>query len=899
MRKKQFFFVVLVLLMMSVAAVAQVRTGILTGRILDNLGEPLPGVTVTVTSPAMIQATRSEVTNDRGMYRFINLDPGVYSLRAELQAFVPYEQKDIRVRLGLTSTVDVKLTAGNLQTEVQVVAQSPVVDVESNRLSTNFTTEMLAKLPSTRNLESFFKMTPGMIVDFGADPKYPERSAFGSGSRENYYSVDGTYLTDPGAGTQMIYWNYDIIEEAQVEGTGHDAQYGNSAGAVINVITKSGGDKFSGLVNFYYRNKSMSTDNFKGTGLSGSTNAIKNEWEGSFNLGGPIVKEKVWFFLSGNMMPTLSNTVGFDAEINRRQYYAFGKVTAQLGPKNRLSLMYNNSRDKLNHMFASQFRTPESTLNSLQWTSAFNLQWNYMLDANSLIETRAAFVDRATTYVSNGPGPSYYELTTGMMTKSAGFHNEQTRRRYQFQASVSHWAENFVGDHDLKLGVDFERGESGYDGWMQSDYPGGPSFIYTYYGVPYIAEVAVPDHIQANNIFQGLSFYAQDTWKLGTRLNINFGARLNSVKSSVPEQTNVPSAITEYKFTNFEPRIGVVYDLSTGGRQMAVKAHYGRYYTNSMALGLLNPNAQTYYDYLLLEGKLDGEKMLIGVYGPKGVTVDPNLKRPYSDTFVLGFETSLTRDLAFKVNGIYKKSQNFIGTIDLARTADWYRPIQVMNPFTNSAMTVYDLKPGAPVVSQSFYTNPSQANRDYKGVQFILEKNLSHHYQFLASYTYSKAKGTVPQGTWGSGGMTASGTWNNPNMFINTRGLLDLDKTHEVKFSGVYYAPFGITLGVNFIGQSGMPYARVFSVILSTGPTTFNAETPGAKRTPFQSMIDVRLEKSFQLGRTRPSVFFEAFNLLNSNTAIGIGSLYKSPTFDKITAILPPRILRLGVALNF
>ena len=262
-------------------------------------------------------------------------------------------------------------------------------------------------------------------------------------------------------------------------GPGHDAQYGNSAGAVINVITKSGGDAFSGLVNLYFRNKSMRTDNFEGTGLSASTNAIKKEWEGSFNLGGPIIKQKVWFFLSGNMMPTDSETVGFDAEINRTQYYGFGKVTAQLDSKNRLSFMYNYSRDKLNHMFASQFRTPESTLNSLQWTSAFNLHGTSSSARTACSKTRAAFVDRATTYNSNGPGPMYYELTTGMMTGSAGFHNTQTRRRYQGQASLSHWAEGFLGDHDLKMGVEFERGESGYDGTSQSRLPraGRPSSI--------------------------------------------------------------------------------------------------------------------------------------------------------------------------------------------------------------------------------------------------------------------------------------------------------------------------------------------------------------------------------------------------------------------------------------
>jgi len=893
--QKKGLVLVLLLFLFSGLVFTQVRTGVLTGRVTDEQGEPVPGVNVTITSPALIEGKIAGMTSERGLYRFFNLPPGVYSLKAEIQGFSAYEQSDIRIRLGLTSTVDFQMKAGKIEAEVQVIAQSPMVDVESNKLSTNFSTEMLAKLPSQRNLEAFFKLTPGMIVDFGADPKYPERAAFGSGSRENYYSVDGTYLTDPGAGTQMIYWNYDIIEEAQVEGTGHDAQYGNSAGAVINVVTRSGGDKFSGLINVYYRDQHMQSENFKGTGLTGSTNAIKNEWEGSANLGGPIVKEKVWFFLSGDHLPTNSTTVGFPADINRKQYYGFGKITSQLGAKNKLSFMYNYSRDTLNHMFASQFRTPESTLNSRQWTSAFNLQWNYMVSNNSLLEVRGAFVDRATTYNSNADGPSYYELTTGMMTKSAGFHNEQTRRRYQFQASYSHWAEGFLGDHDLKAGVEFEQGESGYNGYMQSAVPGGPSFIYTYNGEPYMYETAVPSHLLSNNIFRGYSGYVQDTWKAGSRLNLNLGVRLSNVQSIIPVQEKVTSSITEYKFTNLEPRLGFVYDLSTGNQQMAIKAHYGRYYTNSMALGLLNPNSQTYYLYLLF----GGTPYLIGIYGPTDAAADPNLRRPHSDVFVLGFETSITKHLSFKVNGIYKKAKDFIGPIDNNITAQWYDPIQVTNPITNSLMTVYNKNLNAPLVSLNYYTNPAQADRQYKGIQFILEKSLSDRFQFLFSYTLSKADGMVPLGVWGSGGVTASGTWNNPNMYINTRGNLDLDKTHEVKFSGVYYAPWGIIVGLNYIGQSGAPYSRYFNVFLNQGPTSFNAETPGTQRTPFQSMLDIRVEKNFAVGRVRPSIFFEAFNLLNSNTAIGTGALFGSPTYGQTTAILPPRIFRVGLGLNF
>ncbi|HPW17560.1 MAG TPA: TonB-dependent receptor [Candidatus Aminicenantes bacterium] len=888
MLRNRFSAVLLVLLLAAATAAAQVRTGVLTGRVLDDQGEPLPGVVVTITSPAMIQGTRAETTNDRGLYRFINLDPGVYALKAELPSFQTYEQEDIRVRLGLTSTVDVKLAMVSLQADIQVVAVKPLIDIESNRLSSNFTTEMLAKLPSARNMDSILQMAPGTVVVGDS------RSAFGSGSRENYYSVDGTYLTDPGAGTQMSFWNYDIIEEAQIEGTGHDAQYGNASGAVINVITKSGGDRFSGLVNIFFRNKALRSDNHEGTGLGAPTDAVKNEWETSFNFGGPIKPGRVWFFVSGNLLPTDSETVGFPDEIQRRQAFGFGKLTAQLNPKNRLSLVYNYSRDRQNHMYASQFRTPESTLNSLQWTSTFNLQWNSQLGSNTLLEVRAAHVDRSTSYNSNGDGPQYYEMTTGMMTGSAGFRNTQTRHRNQGQGSLTHWVDRFLGSHDLKVGFDYERGAAGYDGTNLLD-DQGRSSIYLNNGALYMWLVEDPAHVKKNDVFYALAGYAQDTWKLLSRLTVNAGVRLNAVRNVIPKQYMVPEDFTEFRFTNLEPRLGLVYDISTRGRQMALKAHYGRYYINSMALGLSNPNARTRETWF----NWNGTPYLLSRVSPTTVTVDPDLRRPYSDSFLLGFEISLLKNLALKVNGIYKTSEDFIGLIDLARTADWYDPRVVDNPIAGGTLTVFNRRAGAPL-NRYHYTNPPQADRAYKAIQFVLEKSLSAHFQFLSSFTYSRAVGLVSLGTLVSGGMTTTSLdWTNPNMYVNTRGRLDLDKPCELKFSGVYFAPLGFVLGVNYIGQSGAPYGRSFRVNLNQGLTSFYGEIPGSQRTPFQHLLDVRLEKTFRAGRFQPKAFVEVFNLTNANTALGIGATLGTATYGQITSILPPRTVRLGVGTSF
>jgi hypothetical protein len=463
--KRSVLLLAAALLVLVGAVDAQTRTGILTGHITDATGGALPGVTVTATSSALIEGVRSEVTNDRGAYRFIDLPPGDYVIRAEVSGFSPFEQTT-RVSLGATTSINVQMKVGGMRDEVTVTSASPVVDPESTKIAVNYTGDFLQMLPTSRNLDAIMNMAPGLV----------DRAALGTGVKENYISLDGTYLTDPGNGQQMIFWNQDIVEEAQVATAGHNAEFGNAPGAVVNAVTKSGGDRFSGLFNYFYRNASMRSDNHEGTGLSAPTSAIEEEWEGAGSLGGPLVRKKAWFFANYGYIPTVTTTVGFPEDITRKQQFAFGKLSTQFHPKHRVSLVYNYSADDTDHMFASQFRTAESTLLSEQWTSTTNLQWNYVATSRLLVEVRAANVDRSTTYVSNSEGPSYSERSTGMLTRSAGFGNEQTRDRIQFQPSVSYWLGGAGGDHHLKFGFEYETGVSGYDGRFYNDERG----LYSY-----------------------------------------------------------------------------------------------------------------------------------------------------------------------------------------------------------------------------------------------------------------------------------------------------------------------------------------------------------------------------------------------------------------------------------
>jgi hypothetical protein len=876
----------------SIPLISQQRTGILTGTVVDSQSEPLPGVSVTISSPSMIAPSLSTMTNERGIFRFSNLPPGIYQMRLELQGFTSSLVERVRVNLGHTKTLSISLTQEAISEDVMVIAETPNVDIETNKLSQNFSVEELSKLPTSRDLTSIMELTPMVVVstDFSGD-QFPDRVSAGSGSRENYYSVDGTYLTDPGNGQQMIYWNYDIIEEAQVEIAGHSAEYGNAVGSVVNVITKSGGNDFSGLVNFYYRDKSLRSDNHEGTGLDAPTNAVKRQWELSFNLGGPIIKDKMWFFGSLGYIPSLTETFGFPEDADRKVRFGFGKITYRQ-THHKLSLVYNYSGDDTNHMFPSQFRTPESTLNSKQWTSTINLQWDWMISGNAYAQFRGAYVDRSTTYKSNGDGPMYYEMSDGMMTNSAGFNNEQTRERIQLQGSFSYFLEGFLGgDHDIKAGFDYEYGESGYNGTSQADSEGFTAY-YTYYGVPLQAIKDDPLNVISETNFKQISFYAQDTWKLW-RFNFNYGFRINNSRIIVPVQEKVPEPITAMNYTNFEPRIGLTFDLSTKKNQMAVKLHYGRYYANLVALGGINPNSSGYTYYY----NMGGEWVEIYAYSPSTVSVSEDLGRPYADTYIIGFDMELMRDISFSVSGIYKESKNFIGQIDVNRTPEWFEAESVDNPLTGEVILVYSLMDGAPD-SELLYTNPSEAKRRYKAVQFSLRKRMSNNYMFALSYTLSQAKGTVPQSIWDYSG-TASGTWNNPNNNYMNYGVLDMDRTHMIKFSGIWLAPFDISVGISYFGQSGYAYARSFLVEYDIGFGTFRGEAPGSQRTPFMHRIDMRVEKSFNLGKIRPNVFAEAYNLLNSNTAIQVGDTYGNPYYEKAMMIMPPRIFKLGLGLRF
>src|SRR6185369_11028245 len=296
-----------VLLLAPALVVAQ-TTGTVEGTIADESGAPLPGVTVTITSPNL-QGSRSGVTSADGHYRFPSVPPGQYAVTAELTNFGKV-QKTAKVSLDATATVNLQLSIST-SAEVTVTGEAPLVDTTSTTQGTNYSAKVIDKLPVGRNYADIVFTQPGVQADFGeTQGRSLAISIYGSTSSENLFLIDGVNTTNVIKGFQGKDINNEFIQEVEVKTGGYQAEYGRNTGGVINVITKSGGNEFHGGAFGYYNDTGMRSDieavktaDFSGEGDQNQTPVGPNGFlskdvrqEYGADLGGFIVKDKVWFF---------------------------------------------------------------------------------------------------------------------------------------------------------------------------------------------------------------------------------------------------------------------------------------------------------------------------------------------------------------------------------------------------------------------------------------------------------------------------------------------------------------------------------------------------------------------------------------------------------------------------
>ena len=283
---------------------AQTQTGTVEGKITDPQGGVLPGVTVTLTGARGVQTTVSEASGD---FRFVGLQPDTYGLKAELAGFLTQQVDAVVVGLAKTVTVDLSLKLGGVTENVDVRAAASTVDVRGASTDTNLSNDLLTLMP-------IYSATSTGLLNYA--PGINNSSAYGSqGSYGNALLLDGVDTRDPEGGSAWTFFNQNLIQEVQIGGLGAPAEFGGFTGAIINTVTKSGGNAYSGLFTMRYTRDSFAGDNISSSVLSanptlGQAAVTKKLTDYTVQLGGPLKQDKAFFFASVQRYSTKTDPTG-------------------------------------------------------------------------------------------------------------------------------------------------------------------------------------------------------------------------------------------------------------------------------------------------------------------------------------------------------------------------------------------------------------------------------------------------------------------------------------------------------------------------------------------------------------------------------------------------------------
>ncbi len=860
------------------------ETGAIQGRVVDQNGNPVPGATVIISSKSLVQGEITAITGENGKFRFVALPPGEYSIEAQLEGFTPAKRTGLRLHVGMTLTVDLKLTIGELKETIEVVAKPPLVDVkDSSTAATNLTKELLQNIPNSQFVTNIVNLAPGVH----------NSSAFGGAAYSGVsYQVDGVDVSDPEGGTAWVFLDYNVIEEAKVMSLGLPAEYGGFTGAILNTVTKSGGNTFEGHAEFLYQGDDWNDSNSDDPDLQPPKQGF---FDGNFHLGGPIIKDKLWFFLGLQYYRTKRYPAGFPEPVDYKQPRSFIKFTYQPNRDNRVQAFFEYDRYDGINRGASAKTSPEATVEQKSPEKVWNVSYLHIFSDTTFMEAKfAGYVGYYYLEPEQGRDVAgHIDAATGWATVNAAYYFLADRSHYQGNLSVSHHAEDFIkGSHDFKFGVELEKN------WTRNryGYNGGGIMYYDYNGEPYLAFGYEGYDVDADTF--RVSMYAQDSWTISDKLTINPGVRVNIYRGYLKHLDE-----TVYKTMGVAPRIGITYDVF-GDHTTAIKAHYGRYYEGlySAYFYNLDPNRS---DFVLYYVPQYGQLIELVRWPYENVySIDENIKHPYMDQFTIGIEKELMTDVSISLTYIYRKNKDLIDAVNYTGE---YNMITVTDPETGQKYNAYDqINPGE---DKYIITNPKEGlypicgftpYRKYEGFEIVLNKRFSNKWQLLASYVYGKATGNYNNNFWGGSGSNVgqSSVFKDPNYQINAEGHLTYDPTHMLKLQGTVVLPLDIYFNFYFSYISGNTYTRTLRVFLSQGVRPIFTEPRGSRRLPALKNLDMRIEKVFKFEKIRVGLILDVFNVFNTGVATSVYP-YVGSSFEDVLSMNMPRGYRAGIRFFF
>jgi len=858
MRRSRFLVIGLLGLALAVPTLAQVPTGTLSGRATDGV-QPLPGVTVSVTSPNL-QGARTAVTSVNGDYIFRFLPPGEYRVRFELSGFQTVEAS-MRISAAQSAQLDAEMPLARLEEEITVTGSYETVSTTSTA-STTFDKDFIESLPVGRDIMGAVTMSPGVhSTGPGGNP-----TISGAQSYENLYMVNGVVVNENIRGQATGLFIEDAIQETTTSTSGISAEYGRFAGGVVNVLTKSGGNEFSGSLR-------LNLDNDKWTAKTPLTVSRADElnqiWEGT--LGGFILKDRLWFFLAGRDWDfsedrqTAGTFISYPSGLEETRYE--GKLTFSATASHRLVGSYVE-RDRVwsNYHFPPMppvdltqiyDRSIPETLLAVNYTGvltdSFFIEGQYS-------ERKLTFKDSGSRFTDliRGTPIENIDWWGGNSPWFCGVCDDEKRDNREYLVKASYFlSSQDWGTHDIVVGfTDFadqllsnnHQSGSGFSVETFDFIFDGPNWYPVLEGGTFNTWIywwPIPE-LSKGSEFTMQSLFVNDRWRLNNNWSFNLGLRYDK------NDGRDALGATVSKDSGFSPRLGASFDPSGDGRWI-FNASYGQYVTTLANTGNVgnaspggNPSTLLYlYDgpdinvgdgpytapadaleilfdwfFNTYGGTANTDLLFVAVFRGYNRLILDELKSPYAEEISLGVVHRLGTRGLIRLDYTNRQFKNLYEN-------------QLNQATGQVEVNVFGQNWG--LQDLAYTTNSSYLNRKYDGVNLQVNYRLDR-FDIGGNYTWSHARGNWDGETSGSGPIAST---NNPNYYpeysdvswSNPRGLLGIHQRHKVRtwlvWNAVNTRYHRVSLGLMQNFFSGTTYSAVGTI--DTRPWVTN---PGYRTPP-------------------------------------------------------------------
>jgi len=822
----------------------------LTGIVKDQSGAVLPGVAVEASSPALIEKSRSTITDEGGAYKIIDLRPGDYGVTFSLPGFKTVK-RDVELPSNFTATINAEMAVGAVEETITVAAESPVVDVQTNFKAQVLPREILDSVPTAHTIQSVGQLVVGVqmdVPDVGGSRAMQQTyfMVHGAGTAQTSVLMDGMIVNGlQSDGAVQSYMN-DAGAEQMVYQTGGGTADSPTGGMKLNVSPKEGGNDLHGSVFAGFEGSGLQSDNLSSSLRSRGVRAVDKI--GTYRdidvtLGGPIKKDKLWFFGSSRFF-TVNKPVTDAFWIPQGNTYADcarGVVACQQAVNDQsinsvlVRLTWQVSpRNKLSAYMDRLFKTRDHDVSAGDDPKTAGFYWNSPIYETSTIKwtstVSSSNIERYNNLYEPGVrkpygSPEWYagalhrDSILGTRSNARTFEYGSYPDRHNAQAAVSY----VRGGHSLKFGFQDSWGPYNQTAWANADlyqeYLNGPATV-TLLATP----ARWKDRLNAN-----IAMYGQDAWTLG-RVTITYGLRweyLSEQVSGQPAQSGRFARIPAFGdihlpiWRTFSPRTAVVYDLFGNGKT-AIRFGFNRFEAAATTTnaGIYNPANMATVQASAAWTDLNGDGIAQGelgcVYRAPGCEInfanvpknfgtvslanpDPTLKRPHALGYNLGVSHELFPGVAVTAEWFHAVAKNILERNNILRPGSMteptsvsnpsYRPVTVFSPIDGHAITMYD--PISPAVQQAVAyvdTNDPNLKNVYNGFEFNFNARLPRGARIFGGSSTDRSVAN-----------TCSAATTNPNVLIYCdQSKYGIPWRTQFKLVGTYPLPLW---GLQFSGS--------------------------------------------------------------------------------------------------